>query len=305
MSRVRREPYSGFKKNILLLLVLVSVFALIFAAAKGKYKFPLSEKIVITIVAPFESVISGIGNQLRAMTENVWEMVTVYEQNKMLKSEVEQLRSLNIQMNEAMAENDRLRTLLNYKQSTPQLDVLPATVISRDPSTWTSTILINRGSNDGLSKNMVVVTPQGLVGNIVEVFNTTARVQLILDPRNAVGAIVQRTESRVAGIVEGNKGNKMLARMVNIPRDADIVEGDRIVTSGFGGMYPKGISIGIVEKIENDEGGLLKYAVLKPGVDFQKLEEVTVITKSRETPPVPLTPIPDKEASKGVAGGAK
>jgi len=94
----------------------------------------------------------------------------------------------------------------------------------------------------------------------------------------------------VAGIVQGNKDDKMMARMVNIPRDADVVEGDQIVTSGFGGVYPKGLAVGIVDRIDNDEGGLLKYAVLKPAVDFQKLEEVAVIINSREAPPAPLVP---------------
>lgn len=304
MSRVRKKPYSGLKKIILLLFVLGSVFVLIFAAAKGKYQFPLSERIVVTVVAPFEKAVNSVGNQIRTAMESVWEIATVYEQNKMLQSEVEQLRVLNIQMNEISAENDRLRVLLNYKQQAKQFDLLVAAVIARDPGTWTSTMLIDKGRDDGLDKNMVVVTAQGLVGNVVEVFASTARVQLILDPRSAVGAIVQRSESRVAGIVEGDKGSKTMARMVNIPRDADIVEGDRILSSGFGGIYPKGIPIGVVEKIVNDEGGLLKSALLKPDVDFQKLEEVSVVVKSRETPPQALHPTDDKQkAADGIISG--
>jgi len=101
-----------------------------------------------------------------------------------------------------------------------------------------------------------------------------------------------------------------MVRMINIPRDADIVEGDQIVTSGFGGIYPKGISLGEVENIVNDDGGLLKYAVLKPSVDFQKLEEVSVIVTSREAPPMPITqepvlPADDKTAVTKSAGGSK
>ena len=308
MSRVRREPYSSVKKFGLIVFILGLIVFLIFTTAKGKYQFPISEKIVVTVFSPVQSVINSAGMQVRKGTEWIWEVATVYNQNKMLKSEVEQLRLMNIQMNEVMAENDRLRNLLNYKQSTQQFDLLPAKVIARDPGSWTSTMVINRGSDDGIAKDMVVVTTQGLVGNVVSVFNSSARVQLILDPRSAVGAIVQRSESRVAGIVEGGKGNKMKARMVNIPRDADIVEGDRVLTSGFGGVYPKGISIGIVEKIENDEGGLLKYAILRPDVDFQKLEEVAIIVKSREAPPLPLNmPVQNlqqnKDTNQNVSGG--
>lgn len=295
MSRVRREPGSN-KKLWILLTVMATVFFLIFSSASGKYHFPLSEKLVTTTLAPFQGAMNYAAVYMRRMTSSIWEMFTVFDQNKMLQSEVEQLRAMQAQVNEVMAENQRLRTLLGYKQAAVQFDLMAANVIARDPGNWTDTILINRGANDGLQKDMAVVTAEGLVGSVVAVFHTTAKVQLILDPRSSVGAIVQRAESRVAGIVEGGSNDTLSARMVNIPRDADIAEGDQIVTSGFGGVYPKGIVIGSVASIANDEGGLLKYAILKPAVNFQKLEEVAVIVKSREAPPTPITPQP---------GGAK
>ena len=95
---------------------------------------------------------------------------------------------------------------------------------------------------------------------------------------------------RVAGIVEGNPSDPMMPRMINIPRNSDVVEGDTIVTSGFGGIYPKGLIVGTVGDVQNDSGGLLKIAILEPAVDFQKLEDVAVIVASREAPPAPLTP---------------
>lgn len=303
MGRVRKEPGSS-KRILILLAVLISVFVLIFSAAGGKYQFPMSERIVMTVLAPFQGVINSVGNHVRQMTTAVWEIATVYQQNKMLLSEVEQLREMKVEVNEVMAENQRLRTLLGYKQIATQFDLVSARIIARDPGNWTDTMMINRGTNDGIKKDMVVVTAQGLVGNVVNVFNSTARVQLILDPRSSVGALVQRAESRVAGIVEGNSSDKTLARMVNIPRDSDIVEGDQIITSGFGGIYPKGIVVGSVETIANDSGGLLKYAMLRPAVDFQKLEEVAVIVQSREAPPVlPSSDSANKAAPVGQAGG--
>ena len=114
--------------------------------------------------------------------------------------------------------------------------------------------------------------------------------QLILDPRTSVGTLVQRPESRVAGIVEGDLDNPTMPRMVNIPKTADVIVGDIIVTSGFGGIYPKGLVVGLVSELKNDTGGLLKVALLEPAVDFQRLEDVMVITASREAPPEPMTP---------------
>jgi rod shape-determining protein MreC len=146
-----------------------------------------------------------------------------------------------------------------------------------------------------LTKDMTVVASQGLVGSVVSVYNNSAKVQLILDPRSAVGCLVQRPESRVAGIVEGSGANPLAPRMVNIARDADVIKSDKIITSGFGGIFPKGLLVGEVADVVNDEGGLLKYAVLKPAVDFDKLEEVLVIVRSRE-------PMPEAPAAPAVPG---
>ena len=96
----------------------------------------------------------------------------------------------------------------------------------------------------------------------------------------------------------------MVPRMINIPRNADVVEGDVIVTSGFGGIYPKGIIVGRVNRLENDGGGLLKYAVLEPAVDFQKLEDVAVIVASREAPPAPIAAPPQTPGTENLQPGA-
>ena len=167
---------------------------------------------------------------------------------------------------------------------------MAARVIGRESATWSSMIIINRGTLDGVRDDMPVVTPQGLVGRIVEAGPNSSKVQLILDPRSSVGTLVQRAESRVNGIVEGDPDNPTMPRMVNIPKTADVVEGDVIVTSGFGGVFPKGLTVGIVSTLKMDTGGLLQVAVLEPAVDFQKLEDVAVITASREAPPDPLQP---------------
>lgn len=178
--------------------------------------------------------------------------------------------------------------MLDYKKSAPQFDFVTAAVVARDPGTWTNIIVINRGTAQGIAKDMPVVTSQGLVGNVVQAYSSTAKVQLILDPRSAVGALVQRPESRVAAIVEGNGARPLSPRMVNLARDADVIKGDQVITSGFGGIYPKGLMLGEVVDVVNEEGGLLKYAVLKPAVDFDRLEEVFVIVRSRE--PIPVVP---------------
>ncbi|WP_297966350.1 rod shape-determining protein MreC [uncultured Anaerovibrio sp.] len=288
MSRIRRDN-DARKTTWMLVVVTISIFVIIFFAARGRMAPVLTNPAVVTALAPFQRAISWAGGRINGATSAVWEVATVYYQNKQLREEVVALRQQNIHANEFAAENIRLREMLNYKKMAVQFDLLPATVIGRESSTWTSMIVVNRGSIDGIAKNMPVVTDKGLVGVITEVAPNASKVQLILDPRSSVGTLIQRPESRVAGIVQGNPSDPMLPQMINIPRNADVVEGDVVVTSGFGGVYPKGLLIGSVANIQNDGGGLLEIAYLYTAVDFQKLEDVMIITASREAPPQPLT----------------
>lgn len=283
------------KKTVLLAVAVLTVFLLALSAARGKYDFYWSERLVTVVLAPVEFVMSKIGYGVRQAGTSTGEILNVYRNNQALRAENEQLRQAIINDTEIVAENARLKALLDYKKNAPQFDTLVAAVVGRDPATWTNVIVINRGTSHGVAKDMAVITGQGLVGSVVQVYAGAAKVQLVLDPRSAVGAIVQRPESRVAGIVEGNAAKPLLPRMVNLARDADVIKGDKVITSGFGGIYPKGILVGDVVDVVNEEGGLLKYAVLKPAVDFDRLEEVLVIVRSREPAPVlpgPATPAP-------------
>ena len=257
MSRVRRNRNSS-RKVWVLLFVFASIFSIIFLAQRGRFEVPLSSKTVSLVLSPFQQAVSWVGSQVNYVTSNIWEIATEHQQNKMLRSEVEQLRAQNLQASEYAAENERLRALLGYKQAAMQFDLVASRVIGRESATWSSMIVIDRGTSDGVQQNMAVVTEKGLVGHVVEAGWNTSKVQLIMDPRSSVGTLVQRPESRVTGIVEGDMSNPTMPRMVNIPKDADVQTGDVIVTSGFGGVYPKGIVVGRVSSIENAPGGLLK-----------------------------------------------
>ena len=272
------------KKIWILILVLLSVFCIIFFSASGRISIPLTNRVVITLLAPFQSFSSALGNKSGSIVNSINELITVYDENKQLKNEVTKLREQNLQNDELAAENQRLKKLLDYKNSAKNYDLVMASVIARDSSTWVNNVVINRGSDDGIKKDMPVVTSEGLVGSIIEVYGSYSIVGLITDPRVAVGALVQRSDSRIAGIVKGDIDKREDIHMDNIPRTADVEQDDQIITSGLGGIYPKGIFIGTVEDVQNEAGGLLKYAVIKPAVNFQKLEDVAVIVNSRQLP---------------------
>ena len=287
MSKVKREGETG-RTAWLLIFITVSVFCIVFFAARGRFVTPFSSPAVITLLAPFQRAAAWAGAQVQGVVANVQDVLTVHQQNQLLRSEVEQLRVQNVQANEYAAENIRLRELLGYTQSARQFDLVMARVIGREPTTWTRMIVIDRGTQHGVQKNMAVITARGLVGTVTDAGPISSKVQLILDPRSAAGALVQR--SRVAGVVKGTPDDAMHPRMVNVPKSQDMAVGDIVVTSGFGGIYPKGIMVGTVSAVKNDSGGLLHYAVIEPATDFQRLEDVAVIVASREAPPEPLKP---------------
>ena len=289
MSKIKREPESG-RKVWILAFVAVSVFCIVFFSARGRFATPWANEAIVTALAPFQRAATWAGSKVSGGLIRCGEIMAVYEQNQKLRHEVEELRAQNVKAEEFSAENVRLRELLGYKNLATQFDLVVARVIGREAATWTRMITIDRGTQHGIQKNMAVVTARGLVGVVTEAGIISAKVELILDPRISVGALVQR--SRVAGIVEGNPENTIQPRLVHIPRNEDIAEEDVVVTSGFGGIYPKGIVIGKIHSIRNDSTGLLHLAMVETAVDFQRLEDVAVIVASREAPPEPIAPPP-------------
>lgn len=302
MNHLRKDSNSN-KKIWIFVFVIVSVFCVIFFAARGRFVVDFSSPAVVTALAPFQRALSWASGKTENGVEFIWDVANVYKQNEMLRNEVSQLRQQNLKAEEYYSENIRLRDLLNYKNSSTQFDLLAAQVIGREMDYWTSMIIVNRGSVEGVSTNMPVVTSEGLVGRVVEVTPNAAKVQLILDPRSSVGSLVQRSDSRVVGIVQGNMENAMVPHMANIPRNSNVAEGDVIVTSGFGGIYPKGIMIGTVMGVQSDRGGLLDVVSINPSVDFQKLEDVMIITVSREAPPEHLVPPQQTPGTENDANG--
>ena len=288
-NKVRKEKKNG-KKIIALIFVFISVFCCVFFAARGRFSTTVTNGVTMSIMAPFQRAFSWVGSQLAFIRNSVAEISHLHEQNKQLRQEVELLRAQNLMASEYASENQRLRNLLGYKQAAVQFDLVAASVIGRESASWSNMIIIDRGTLDGVANNMAVVTELGLVGHVMEAGINSSKVQLLLDPRSSVGTLIQRPESRVAGIVEGDIKNPNFPKMVNIPKDSDVQVDDMVVTSGFGGVYPKGIIVGKIIDIHNEEGGLLKYGVLDPSVDFQKLEDVAVIVASREAPPEPIQP---------------
>lgn len=228
--------------------------------------------------APFEYGVSRAGffaDHHIAILKDVWNN---WQELEDLKKENESLKAEQAQYSEILAENIRLRRLLSFKQGYKQYTLTGASVIMRDYGGWSQTMVIDRGTDSGLKKYMPVIVPEGLVGFVSEVYENSARVQLLLDPRTTVGGIVERPASRVVSMVSGASGHPDTVAFINVPKEADVIKGDTVITSGYGGVYPKGLPIGTVENVEVDPIAAVKVAEITPAADFSHLEEVFVIT---------------------------
>jgi rod shape-determining protein MreC len=196
------------------------------------------------------------------------------KQNDQLRSDNDVLRQQSRAIVETGLENQRLRQLLAMKERLPHKTVA-ARVIGRDASNWWKSIQIDRGSDDGLRDNLAVLNADGLVGKTISVTRGEARVLLITDPNCKASAVIQ--ETRDTGVVAGSGSDCV---MTYVSREAKIKPKQVVITSGLGGVFPKGILIGTVTGTEmNQQTGMYQDIQIKPSVDFNKLEEVIVITE--------------------------
>lgn len=258
--------------GILLAVLLVSLL-LLTVQTRGGGTGRAGELVTIA-VTPVQSLLVRIHRGALNLWANYVDWKSVRRDNATLREENEHLRVQALQAGETREENARLRRLLVLKDRLP-LATLAGEVIGREAGGWVRSLTVNRGRGDGISQQTPVIVPDGLVGRVVQVHRGAAVVQLLNDPASTVGAVVQRT--RTAGLVEGDAGGTV--RFKFMARDgASVAPGDLVVTSGLGTLFPKGLPVGRVVKIEDKGSALFHFAVLAPAVDFSRVEEVLLVT---------------------------
>jgi rod shape-determining protein MreC len=205
------------------------------------------------------------------------------QRNAELEAQVASLQQQMVQLQENESELRILSALLDYARTQPEQRYAAANVIGRDSSPFLSYVIIDLGSDAGLRRDMPVVTNQGLVGSVVEVNCCAAKVRLIIDPSSAINARLQA--SRDEGVAVGQLAGGL--ELQYLSQQAQVKPGDLVLTSGLGGAYPPGIVIGSVSAVQRLDYEVLQKASLAPGVDFNRLEIVLVITNFK---PLDLSP---------------
>lgn len=237
----------------------------------------LFEKIVTEVISPLQQGIISSKKSVTSLWENYLMIVNTSKENDLLHRQVSRLESDISSMEEIRKENLRLKQLLNYSNELTHHKVL-AQVVGWDSANEFKVIRVNKGTRHGIRAMSPVITDQGLVGYVYRVTPNYADILTILDQNNRVDVLVERT--RTHGIVEGVFNFKCALKYVM--RNEPVEVGDRLLTAGVGGIYPKGVKVGMVTDIAKENFGMTLNVEVVPSVDFDKLEEVLVLVSQED-----------------------
>lgn len=274
-----------FKRQPLVIVILLAILliALVIFTSGQREKLTAIEGVVGEIITPVQGFMYRTATVVSDFFQSIGERRKLAEQYETLKDKAARLEQQQLEMDETNRENERLKALLGFKEEREQFMVEGVRISGKNPGNWFNTLTIDKGSNQGITVNMAVVTDKGLIGRVTDVGKDWSKVRTIVDGQSSVSAIIERTRDN--GMVKGNNTLTFedgLCRMINLPLDSDVVVGDRVITSGLGEIFPKGIYIGEVAEVVYERRDMFKTAIVKPGADFQRLEEVLVISTANE-----------------------
>lgn len=264
------------KKGVRIAAVVTAAVLVCSAIAHFGGANPVS-KVLRTAFSPFQNGFAYISHKVKDTTDFIREMKSYKEENERLVTEMNELRKQNKDVTNYREENERLREMLELSQSMTGYSTVAASVTAYSSNNWYDTIQISKGSLAGVAVGNAVITPDGVVGKVIETGPTWSVVSTILNPDNAMGVKITRTSD--VAVVEGDDElyNRSHCKMTFIDKGSNLMVGDLLETSGSGGVYPAGLSVGAVREINSDAMGNLNFATVEPVVDFSKLYEVLVI----------------------------
>jgi len=267
----KKSGIVGIVITVILLIILV------FVSNISLNKFSYIENVFSNIIMPIQSGITFLKNKLSG-NDNYFSTM------EYLKEENENLKQKNLELEEALrkleiiqAENSTLKEYLNLTEQYKNYKTIPAYIINKDISNYSSVFVINVGENNGVKENMTVIAAEGLVGHVISVTEDTAKVQTLIDSSNVVSASLENSKDIVIcrGMLKGNE-----LKTTYIATDTVMTEGEKLYTSGMGGIYPKGIYIGTIKKINETKNITDRNFITEAAVDFENLETVLVISNN-------------------------
>ena len=266
MNKNKKSSVIGIIITILILIILVVVTNNNSIRIGG---------IANKIVMPIQNGITYLKNKITGNNEFFVDIKNLSTENQQLKQTNKELEQQLRELEMIKAENEMLKEYSGLTEKYSEYSTIPAYIINRNISNFSEDIVINVGSNDGIEPNMCVISEKGLVGYIVSTTDTTSKVQTIIDTSTSVSATVTTTRDSI--VCKGVLDSDTTLKAIYIPIDATLAIGDKVETSGMGGIYPKGLTIGTIKEVINTKNIADRYAVVETAVDFSKIETVLVI----------------------------
>ncbi len=271
MNRNRQTEILGGVVTVIILILLI------FLSNVEVNKLSYLESVASSIISPVQRIFTDLKNKIQGNSAYFSNMDNIIAENEELKSRNSELETELRELEMIKAENTKLQEYMSLSTKYSSYQTIPAYVINKDVSNYSSTLILNVGSNDGIKENMTVIADKGLVGHIISVSDETCKVQVIIDPASTVSCSISTTEESI--ICKGTLENNQVLRASYIPTGAELIQGDKAYTSGIGGIYPKGIIIGTVKEIITTSNITDRYAIVEPSVDFSKVDTVLIINE--------------------------
>ena len=268
--------YRNKKTGIIGIVITVIILILIVIFSNGENNSNFFENAATNLVMPIQNGLTYLKNKISGNSTFFTDINNLQNENEELKQKNSELEQSLRELENIKTENETLKEYLNLTEKYGEYKTIPGYVINKDISNYSKTIVINIGSDDGVQENMTVIGDEGLVGHVVSVTNSTAKVETIIDTASSVSCSMSTTKDSI--VCKGTLDGQSELRAMYIPTDANIIQGDSIETSGLGGIYPKGIHVGTVKSVTNTQNIVDRYAIVETAVDFDKLDTVLVIT---------------------------
>lgn len=269
MYRKKRNGIIGIVVTIIILVLLV------FLTNLNIEKMSYVENALSSFVMPIQNGLTYLKNKIAGNDTFFTDINNLKTENEALKQENSKLQQSLRELEIMKAENQTLKESLNLTEKYPEYKTMAGYVINRDITNYNEVLVINLGAKDGIKTNMTVIADEGLVGHVISVTDSTAKVQTIVDPATSVSCTISTTRDGI--LAKGVASSESELRATYIPTDANLVQNDSVETSGQGGIYPKGIHVGTIKEVVNTKNITDRYAVIESAVDFSKLETVLVI----------------------------
>jgi len=277
--RGTRKSRRKEKKNKIIIGIIMLACIIISIYLLAILKIPVLSNISSSIVTGIDSVISSIGGTLKNGTSYFGNVNKLKQELELKEQELAKEKQLQVEIDTLIVENNDLKKLLKIEENYNHFTKVYANIITRSYDNWNETFDINKGTKDGIELRQTVISEKGLVGYISAVEENTSTVTTILDPSTSVS--VEISNINMLALIKGDFGlmSNSEVKLVNIPIDTELTEGEKIYTSGIGGLYKKGIPIGVIKTVKNKKNEIDRYAIVETFVSLDSLDMVSVIIK--------------------------